>query len=146
MTRKADIEFKIGDVEYSLTPMKQKTAAHVFHACLGRVLSAVAKAVTGATNEEKMASFATAIAATDFDDVWFILRNMMSDAMVDGKEIGDLDSSGVFDENPLHMYQVIYHGVKGNWPGYFLSMEAKMNGFASTLKSTLGKMGEVESP
>ena len=143
---KSDIEFELSGVEYSLTPMKQKRAANVFHNCLGRVLSAVAGAVTGETNEQKMASFAKAIAKTEFDDVWFILENLMVNAMVDGKEIKELESSGIFDENPHHMYLVIYHGVKGNWPGYFSKMESKMSGFGSILKSTMDNMGQAEAP
>lgn len=142
MGKQSDIEFTLGDVEYTLTPMKQKVAAHVFHNCLGRVLAAIAHAVTGETNEEKMSSFATAIAKTEFEDVWFILKHLMTNAMVNDFEVGDLESSNVFDENPHHMYLVIYHGVKGNWPGYFSKMEAKMSGFASTLKSTLGSMAQ----
>lgn len=141
MGKRSDIEFTIEGVEYSLTPMKQKIAAHVFHSCLSRVLAAIARAVTGETTVEKMASFATAIAdGTDFEDIWFILENLMRHSMVDGKEVKSLADSGIFDENPHHMYLVIYHGVKGNWPGYFSKMEAKMSGFASTLKSTLSKM------
>ena len=143
---KQEINFKVGETEFSLIPMRQKVAAQVFHKCLGRVLSAVAKAITGDTNEDKMASFATAIAATDFDDIWFVLEHMMRNAMVDDKEVGDLEKSGVFDDNPHLMYLVIYHGVKGNWPGYFSKLESKVGGFDSILKNTLGKMGDFPSP
>lgn len=139
----SDIIFTLGETKYSLTPMKQKVAAHVFHKCLGRVLTAVAGAVVGDSNEERMASFAKAIAATDFEDVWFILEHMMKHAQVNGEEVKDLEDSDIFDENPHHMYLVIYHGIKGNWPGYFSKMEAKMSGFTSMLKDTMGKMGQT---
>jgi len=123
--------------------MSQKKAAHVFHTCLGRVINAIASGAIGETTEQKMANFATAIASTDFDDIWFILENVMTNSMVNKKEIGDLEKSGVFDEYPHHMYLVVYHAIKGNWPGYFSKMEAKVSGFVSILKSTLGKMGEA---
>jgi aminopeptidase N len=141
---KADIEFTLDGVEYSLTPMKQKVAANVFHNCLSHVLAAIAQAVTGDTDAEKMAKFAQALGkVATFDDVWFILENMMRHAMVDDKEIGDLNGSDIFDENPHHMYLVIFHGVKGNWPNYFSKMEAKMSDFASTLKQTFNQVGQV---
>jgi len=143
---KPDIEFALDGVEYSLTPMRQKVAAHVFHNCLAHVLAAVAQAVTGVDDADKMAKFATALPkVADFNDIWFILEHVMKHAMIDGHEIGDLDNSDIFEEYPHHMYLVVYHAVKGNWPGYFSKMEAKMSGFASTLKQTFQTMGDAET-
>ena len=143
--QKADIEFTLDGVDYSLVPMTQRTAANVFHNCLSHVLAAVARAVTGSTDAERMGNFAAGLAkVATFDDVWFLLQNLMKSAMINGKEISDLENEEVFSEYPHHMYLVIYHGVKGNWPNYFSKMEAKLSGFASTLKSTLTNMGPGE--
>ena len=143
---KSDIEFTLDSVEYSLTPMRQKVAAHVFHNCLSHVLAAIARAVTGDTDNEKMAQFAEALGkVAKFDDVWFILENMMENALVDDHEVGDLDKSDIFEVNPHHMYLVLFHGVKGNWPGYFSKMEAKMSGFTSKVKQTLSQVGQVDT-
>ena len=126
---KSDIEFELDGVEYSLTPMKQRVAAHVFHNCLSHVLAAVAQAFSGDTEADKIAKFAAALPkAAQFDN---------------GVEIDDLDKSGVFDEHPHHMYLVVYHAVKGNWPGYFSKMEAKMGGFVSKLKRSFQTVEET---
>lgn len=140
-TPRPDIEFSLSGVEYSLVPMKQKVAAHVFHNCLSHVLAAIGQAVSGEDDMDRISKFAAALPkVATFDDVWFILENVMKNAMVDGHEIEDINKSDIFDENPLHMYQVVYHAVKGNWPNYFSQMETKMSGFVSKLQSTFNTM------
>ena len=142
---KEDINFTIEDVEYSLTPLTQRVAANVFHNCLVRVVASITKAASGATSAEKMDKLAEAISSQlKFDDVWFILSKMMAHALVDDDEVGDLDTSKVFDENPHHMYLVLYYGIKGNWPKVFSKLETKMGGFVSRAMKIIKGMGEIE--
>ena len=142
---KPDIEFTLDGVNYSLIPMKQKVAAHVFHECLTHILSAIAQAVSGKTDADKIAKFAQSLPeVASFNDVWFILEHVMKSAMVDGREIKNLDESGIFEENPHHMYLVVFHAIKGNWPNYFSKMETKMGGFVSKLKASFETMNEAE--
>ena len=97
--------------------------------------------MTKGDDNAKMAGIVARLGdAADFDDVWFILTHMMKNAMVDDVEIGDLDQSDVFDDNPHHMYLVLWHGVRGNWPRLFSSMEAKFKGFASKAKKMVAEM------
>lgn len=148
---RADIVFTLpgvdGPVEYSLIPLCQKTAAHVFHNTLVGVLGAMGSAISGETNEEKMARFVGALKSTlTFDDVWFLLSAMMTNAMVDGNEVKELDSSDVFDENPHHMYLVLWHGIKGNWPKVFSKAEGMFKGIASKMQTMMGGMMGNENP
>lgn len=148
-TPKPDIEFALNGVEYSLIPMRQKVAAHVFHNCISHVLAAIGQAVSGEDDAERIAKFAAALPkVATFDDIWFILENVMKNAMVNGHEVGDLNDTDIFDENPLHMYMVVYHAIKGNWPNYFSQMETKMAGFVSKVKATLNQVttGQEEIP
>jgi len=147
---KPDINFTLegvdGPVEYSLIPMKQKTAAHVAHNSLAAVLAALGGALGPGDDKTKLGAIVASLKdIIEFDDLWFILKNMMANGMVDDVEIDDLDNSDVFDDNPLHMYLVAYHGIKGNWPGVFLKLETKMGGFVSKARTQVTAMMDTEA-
>ena len=146
---KKDIEFTLdgvdGPVEYSLIPMTQRTAAHVFHNVLANVMAALGEALAGMDDKSRMGAIVARLKDNvEFDEMWFILTHMMKNAMVDDDEVGDLDTSDVFDDNPHHMYLVAYHGIKENWPALFFQMEAKFAGLASKIKQTMAGMTEPE--
>jgi hypothetical protein len=131
-----------GEVEFSLIKLTQKTAAHVFHSTLVSVLGAMGAAVSGESDEDKMGRFVAALKTTlTFDDMWFLLSAMMTNAMVDGHEVKNLDSSTVFDDNPHFMYLVLWHGIKGNWPKVFSKAEVMFKGITSKMEAAMKGMG-----
>jgi len=143
---KNDIVFELksvtGDmIEYSLTPLTQKDAANVFHNVLVDAFGAISNAVNGVDDGDKIKSVIESIKNNiSFDDLWFLLSKLLKHAVVDDNEVVDLDNSKIFDIDPHHMYLVLYHGIKGNWPGVFFVLQDKMGGMFSKMKGAAEQM------
>lgn len=148
---KEDIVFTLKDfngnmTEFNLTPLKQRTASKVFHTVGQKVLKAIGGSIPDKGEKVKMGKVVEHLAEVlEFDDIWFIVKTMMADAMVNATELeGDFDDTDIFEENPQHLYMVFYHGVKGNWPGVFSKLDTKMAGFASRAKKMMMNMGQSD--
>lgn len=147
---KDDIKFKLSsiegnEIEFDLIPLKQKKAAHVFHTVLQKVVASVSAGIPEKGEKLSMGAILKSMSENvEFDDIWFLLEQMLENAIVDDNEVGDLNTSDIFEDNPQWPYLVCYHGIKGNWPKVFSKLGAKMTGFASRIGKVVQGMEAVK--
>jgi len=147
---KSDIEFTLKDlegdtVEFSLVPLKQWVAAEVFHNVVLVVINALGGAFKEKDEDQKVTQFIqTASTVLTFEKVQFLLQKMMAGALVDGDEV-DVDDLDIFEDNPQWIYQVLFHGVKGNWPNVFLKLGDKGKGLFSRVEQKTQEMMNLDT-
>jgi len=134
-----DIEFEIarlagGDpIRFSLRPLTQWEAAAVFHEVLQPAVSAFGSMLgPGKVNAEAINvgdAIKNLVASIPFSKVEYITRAVMRGAVVDGEEIKDLDNMTIFDDEPTALYVMLFHAIKGNWPGVFSYLAGRLGSF-----------------
>lgn len=137
MSRIADIEFEAGGLKFALSPLKQKQAGRVFHTCVAQLVSAFSGAIGAEGQEQQIAGVAKALALVDYDVVWDLAEILCKGAFVNEKELKNLEELDALSDEPWLLYQIIFNGVKGNWPRVFSGLEAKLGGFASRIQDQM---------
>lgn len=153
MDRTKDINFKVKGLDgvvldCSLTPLKQKVAGKVFHTCVSQLVSAIASAVDGQSfanfEKEKMfAQMAKDFSKIDYDLIWEVASELCRDAVINNKEVSNLEEIEELADCPWLLYLIVFNGIKGNWPRVFFSLGAKLNGFGSQLREQMKIVTDV---
>lgn len=146
MSRLADIEFTLssGDkqLNFALSPLKQREAGRVFHTSVMQIVRAFSE-IEGFKDESKIIKgLAKGLSSVDYDLVWDLAETLCKGALVNEKDLGDLEDFEPLGETPWLLYLIVFNGIKGNWPKVFSGIEARLGGFVSRAKTEMAaRMG-----
>lgn len=109
---------------FSLTPLKKKTAANIFHNILLTILDTVAAALGGddVKDEDIMSGITAGLKGLDFDSFWFIAERLFSFAVVDGTDTKRLEDAEWWVDDNVLLYKATLKAIKENYPNVFLSL------------------------
>lgn len=109
---------------FSLTPLKKKTAANIFHNILLSVLDTITAVIGGddVKEEEILAGLAKGLKSLDFDSFWFIAERLFQFAVVDDVDTKKLEDADWWVDNNVLLYKATLKAIKENYPNVFLSL------------------------
>ena len=132
-----------GEKEYNFVLLKRKEAAEVFHNTLLVVAGAFSELVKA--DKSKPEDLLIAMKTFDFDTLWSLAEKLLRGVMIDGSEIGDLEETSYFEEQPEELYIAVWHGIQVNYPKVFSKIRERLIGssFAETMKMVSEPKSEI---
>jgi hypothetical protein len=124
-----DVKTLEGVKKYNFVALKRKEAARIFHGVLGVVVEAIAR-VSESKDADRVAAILDAVKALDFDRFWALASALLRNVIVDGTEIGPLDTTDYFETRPEELYIATVYAVLENWPKVFSKVRGSLSGFA----------------
>lgn len=121
-----------GDVvECNFIPLKRKEAAEIFHKSISTAIGIVQEGFLGVDFKSELEigmAIAKGLKAIDFELFWSIAERVLKFAIINGKEITDLNTTEYFEKHPEELYLATFHAIKENFPGVFFQLAAGLSG------------------
>jgi len=132
-----------GEKEYNFVLLKRREAAEVFHNTLLVLAGALSEVVKSGDNTDF--DLGKALQALDFSVLWDLATKLLSGAMVDGNELGELEESSYFEEQPEELYIAVWHAIQANYPRVFSKIRERLSGssIAETMKTAFEPKSET---